>query len=1026
MIKPILLLLLTSISTQWLDAQIVINEISAAQNTGIADEDGDYPDWIELYNAGSSTIDLNGYRLSLLDNNEADWIFPSINIEANDHLIVFASEKDRTDVFDHWELPVVPIMPWRYFPGTSLPSTNWNTPIFDTSSWALGLAGIGYGDGDDSTIISPVPSLYMRTEFNLADTSVISIGIVALDYDDSFVAYLNGVEIARNNIGVPNITPLFNELAYEEREAVLYAGGDLEIYFINLEAMNSAKRLGTNVFSVEIHDVDALSDDMSSIPYFAIGVRNSTITYPAFGAATNLHTNFNISSFPSRLKLYDTGGTKIDEIVINGTHLNNSYGRSTDAGSNWCIFDTPTPDTSNALVSCFAGYALPPNISLRAGFYTTGQTVMLSSTLPGDIYYTLDGSIPGATSPIYTSPISVNANLTLKARLLAQDPNLLPSKSSVASYLINETVTLPVISISTDPDNLWDYTTGLYVFGPNADSINYPFQGSNFWAGWEKECHVEYFDRNKNLGFSQAAGLKIHGNFSKAWPQKSFRILAKDDYNEKWIQYQLFPEKPYRKRYKNFNIRNAGIDYNTTHFRDAFMHRATEGMDIEHMAYEPCVLFLNGEYWGVYGLRERQDDSYIEENYSNTNKNNIDLLRFEGDVLAGDNLDFLAMVNFLQTNDLSDDSTFKYVSDNLIDVENVADYFIAETFYCNVDWVSEISSNNVKYWKSKDEEGKWRYILWDTDLGTGLLFFDALLDYNYLGDILGPTYTSVHPTIIKNLLTNQAYLDYFNTRYADLLNTNFHPTVTEKLVRKMEADLDPEMARHFGKWNEGSINIFGFTEDIARSTDLASWRLNVDTLISFTDQRPQKVRDHLQSMFGYVSQVNVTLKVDPPGAGYIKINTIVPDSLPWTGRYFNGLPVTVTAIANPGYTFKNWEPSSISLADSSLNTIKENIVSDETLKANFFTLDFQAEVYPNPFIDEFIVNYELANPTQLSLKLYSVDGKLVKEIISHETIHPEGKFSITISKADLKLAVGMHLLRFESNEFTKTIKLLAN
>ncbi|MFT5780533.1 MAG: hypothetical protein ACI837_003495, partial [Crocinitomicaceae bacterium] len=867
-------------------------------------------------------------------------------------------------------------------------------------------------------------TLYMRNEFNIADTSKISIGLMALDYDDSFVAYLNGVEIGRSNIGVPNITPLYSELAYEEHEAKLYAGGDVEYYFIDIALMNAAKVPGLNVFSVEIHNDDAASDDLSAIPYFAIGVTNNVVTYPPFGAATDLHTNFNISSFPSRLKLFNPTGNEIDEVIINGTQLNNSFGRTTDGAATWCIFDSPTPDTSNAISTCYSGYAPPPLISVSAGFYDVTQDVSISSSITGVIYYTVDGSIPTLSSAVYGSPVLILSNSTLKAIVIPSDPNVLPSKPAVATYYIGESVTLPVISISTDPANLWDYNTGIYVFGPNADSINYPFQGSNFWAGWEKECHVEYFDRDQNLGFSQSAGLKIHGNFSKAWPQKSFRILAKDDYNEKWINYQLFPEKPYRNRYKNFNIRNAGIDYNTVHFRDAFMHRAAEGMDLEHMAYEPCVLFLNGEYWGVYGLRERQDDSYIEENYSNTSKDNIDLLRFEGDPLAGSNEEFLDMLGQLVTTDLADDANFDYFADNLLDVTNIADYFIAETFYCNVDWLNETSSNNVKYWKTKGPGNKWRYVLWDTDLGTGLIYFNSLLNYNYFADIMGPTYNDVHAILIKNLLVNQKYAEYYTNRYCDLLNTNFHPLTMEKLARKMQADLEPEMARHFAKWNEGPINIFG--ADIARSTNLAEWKLNIDTLILWGNLRPQIVRDHLQPMIGSPNQVDVTLDVEPAGAGYIKINTIVPDTLPWKGRYYNGVPITLTAVANPGYSFNNWEPSSIVLSDSSSSIINENIPLDETFTAHFNALDFVVSVYPNPSDNEFTIDYELANPTQLSLKLYTLDGKLVREIISHETIHPEGKHSLTISKSDLGIRVGVHLLRFESKEFSKTIKLVAH
>lgn len=1023
MLRLIVLLTFLISAQRVVFGQLVINEVSAAQNTGYADEDGDFPDWIELYNNSGTPIDLEGYKLRMIDNKDVSWSFPSIVIQPYDHLLVFASEKNRRVVIDHWEVPVYPQLNWSYLSGSAAPA-GWNLPTFDASGWNSGMGGIGYGDGDDSTVIAPTTTLYMRSDFTISDTSKISVGLMGIDYDDSFVAYLNGVEFMRNNIGIPGIPPLYTDLAYEEREANLYQGGGPEFYYIDIDLMNEAKKQGINVFSVEIHNVDPLSDDLSSIPYFLIGVTNNVVTYFPYPANIHLHTNFNISSFPARIRLMDPSDDLLDEVIVQGTQLNHSFGRSADGANSFCLFNTPTPDTNNILSNCFSQYAESPVFSLKPGFYSGSQILSMTSVQAGEIRYTIDGSEPTIGSSLYSTPLTISSNTTVRAILFPFGNALLPSKKTVATYFFNENVSLPVISLSTDPENLWDYYTGIYVFGPNADSINYPFIGANFWSGWEKECHVEYFDRSKSLGFSQAAGLKIHGNFSKAWPQKSFRILAKDDYNEKWIDYRLFPEKPYRNRFKNFNIRNAGIDYNTVHFRDALMHRAVAGLNMEHMAYEPCVLFLNGEYWGVYGLRERQDDSYIEENFSNVTKENIDLLRFEGDVLAGSNVDFLEMMEQLNISDLSNDDTFQFFADNHIDIYNVADYFIAETFYCNVDWIYQNGSNNVKYWRSNKPESKWRYVLWDTDLGLGLTDFSGSLGYNYLGAILNPSYTSVHSTLIRKLLENETYARYFINRYADLLNTNFHPNNMEKTARELQADLEPEMTRHFAKWNEGPISIFGF--QVARSTNLNEWKANIDTMLMWTALRPQVTRDYIQSMIGSPNQVDITLAADPPEAGVIQINTIVPDSLPWTGRYFNGVPVSISAIANSGYRFHHWESSLSAMNDSSSYSMELNVEMDQSFTAHFTRLEFDINVYPNPSSSGFVVDYILASPTQLSIRLFGIDGKLEREIISHHSIHPEGKYSVQINNSDPELTKGIHLLKCESTEFSKTIKLIVN
>ncbi len=382
------------------NAQVVINEVSAAQNTGYSDEDGDFPDWIELYNTGSTAVDLKDYELVLIDNNEVKWKFPSIYIQPNDHLVIFASEKDRRVVLDHWEVPIAPQVNWNYYTGPGQPPANWNTIAFNPGSWSVGPGGIGYGDNDDSTIIAQTTTLYMRTEFILLDTSEISVGLLGIDYDDSFIAYLNGVELSRFNVGIPNVPAQITDLAYEEHEAKMYQGGGPEFFYIDIDKMNAAKKPGNNVFSVEIHNVDPLSDDMSAIPYFLIGKTNPNVTYFPFPASTNLHTNFNISSFPSRIKLYDDNGVLADEVILKGMRLNHSYGRTSDGTQTFCLFDSPTPDTTNVLSSCFKRYADPPAISLDAGFYSGTQTVSLSSNEAGAIRYSLDGSIPTSTSTL--------------------------------------------------------------------------------------------------------------------------------------------------------------------------------------------------------------------------------------------------------------------------------------------------------------------------------------------------------------------------------------------------------------------------------------------------------------------------------------------------------------------------------------------------------------------------------------------------------------------------------------------------
>ncbi|MFA4851599.1 MAG: lamin tail domain-containing protein, partial [Bacteroidales bacterium] len=331
-----------------LRAQVVINEVCSANDFVIKDDEGDFEDWIELYNKSNYPVNLYNYSITKFTDRPEKWYFPGILINPKSHLTVFASGEDRKSPIDHWEVPIYPQLIWKYFVGASEPDPQWLLPGFNDAAWASGMGGIGYGDGDDSTIIPATTSLYMRKSIFIADTSRISIGILFVDYDDGFVAYLNGVEIARSNVGAYGDHPVFDQPAYEEHEAQLYQGGNMEGFFVPEKVMGSALVAGNNVFTIQTHNVSATSSDMSSIPYFILGISDTTVVfYPLPNESFALHTNFTLPSEGCKLTLKDAYENTIDEKVIEEIQLNHSRGRSPDGADSWCLFDTPTPNDTN-------------------------------------------------------------------------------------------------------------------------------------------------------------------------------------------------------------------------------------------------------------------------------------------------------------------------------------------------------------------------------------------------------------------------------------------------------------------------------------------------------------------------------------------------------------------------------------------------------------------------------------------------------------------------------------------------------
>jgi len=884
----------------------VINEIQSANTKTVVDEDNDYSDWLELYNAGGVAVNLGGYGLSDDLTQPLKWKLPSVTLQPGERLIVFCSGKNRKPIVDHWETAVYSNEIWKYIVPSSEPDPAWRGLGFNDASWLNGAGGIGYGDGDDLTTIPNALSVYMRYQFNIADTSKILQAILSADYDDAFVAYINGVEVARNGIGSPGIPPAYNQHADILHEAGLYWGLPPESYTIDKQTLSQILVEGNNVLAIQTHNEDISSSDLSSNYFFSVGINDNSFTYgvpPGWfpQEQVQLHTNFKISSVTGEtISLADASGSILDQKQISYLTADLSLQRSTDGAATWCISSSPTPNDVNASANCYDGYLVQPTYSLQSGFYNGTQTITIfNNNFNSETRYTIDGSIPIVTSSLYTSPVTLNSTTVIKARAFPTSGNFLPSNTAVNTYFIDEPMTTAVISISTNPSFLWDVDSGMYVFGDSYYPA-FPYYGANFWDPFEYPGYVEYFDINGNQQFETPMGLQLQGNWSKGFPQKSFQLRMHDYLGGSTVHYQLFPDKNITS-FDNFNLRNGGIDWNTVGFRDDLMERMCRYTNLDIMDSHFAVVFLNGYYWGIYEVREREDEGYLQNNHG-VDPTKVDIVRYDGDVMAGTADDFWAMNTFITNNDMADSANFE-TAKNWLDVDNYADYFIAETYYANTDWVGDYS-NNIKYWRVNDPPGKWRYILWDTDGGLGLFSWAG---YDLLYTVLHPSNYNEHCLQFASMLNNPGYKKYFINRYADLMNTIFTPASLTNTAWEMRDSINAELPRHLDRWGELNPDWYGW----GTSVDMTSYGENFNHMIAFINNRPGYQRDFVQSDFSLQGQNNITLQTSPVGAGLIKISTIIPDVLPWTGVYFYGNPVKVTAIPNAGFTFDHWNPNSI-------------------------------------------------------------------------------------------------------------------
>lgn len=1015
-----LLLSFFSILTLSLPAQIFINEVSSAGYAGFADEDGDNKDWVEFYNAGLTAVNLEGYQIICNEGLESrTWTFPTIYIQPGEYLTVFFSGKNRRDYFDHWEVPIYPQLPWRYFPGLFQPPANWADPAFNDSGWLLAPGPIGYGDGDDATVISPTVSLYQRASFTCADTGNVVTAAFLVDFDDAFVAYLNGVEIARFGIGAPNVPDAYNDYAYDDHEAQQYQNGNWSaLFFVPSTMLDTIIRLGNNTLAVETHNAQTGMDDMTMYPALLLGIADTSVTFYPFPADVNLHTSFSLNSTGQQLILKDALGAIADSVTIGAMQNNHSRGRQPDGSPNWCLFNQPTPDTTNFSLSCYSGYGLSPTIALTSGFYSGTQATTITGTTPGTIYYTLNGQDPQTWSSLYSSAVSIDSTLVLRAKLIPSDTNYLPGPIAAASYFINENVTMPVVSIMTDPYNLFDQNYGIYMLNTTDTLISdLPFPDANFWQGWIRPCNVSFFDTTNTLKFETAASIRIQGNWSKVFAQKGFYIDCDDDYGAKPLDYQLFPDKP-ATEYRGFNLRNTGTDYNNCHMRDRMIHKTIQPVcDVEMMDGFACVVFINGEYWGVYELREKQDKHFIANN-STADDDSIDFLQFNGDIIEGDNKDFVKTYSFIGSNDMTQQPLIDSAA-TMWDFENFCDYFIIETFYGNTDWLGNYT-NNIKFWRPRNSDDPWRYVLWDLDLAlktdTG----------NMLAVAINPAVPNPHSLMLNSLLQNDSFRIYFVNRYADLLNTTFYPDNTYDFIAGMYYEMLPEMDRHFDKWGVGGSPYA--PSWLQWPIDTAQWTQNVIDLAMTMFARPTYVRLQLQAEFNLPQQKITTFDVFPLNAGNLKLNTITLDSVPWQGVYFTGNPITMTAIPNNGYEFLYWEYALPGDTTRYYNTVlRIDVDSAEYFRAVFKSIpppENSFTIFPNPFSDVITINYSISEKGPVEIRIFDIAGRLVDVPLPTSNYADPGNYSMTLNAAELGLASGVYIFEMRSGEYRETQRVI--
>ncbi len=963
------------LSTSSQAQDIRLNELMAS-NTGLVyDEDGDTPDWIELNNFGESPVDLSGYFLSDDPDNLFKWAIPGILLAPNDPLLIFASGKDRPQLPLDWYSVVDRGDEWKFIIPDGTEPADWRNTGFDDSSWSSGATSIGYADGDDATYVpTGTISVFMRKTFTLETLEGLESLWLHMDYDDAFVAYLNGLEIARANIGTPGLEVAHNQTSYTDHEAAIFMGGAPDAF--NLSNLTDLLVEGENVLAVQIHNVGPFSSDMTGIPFLTLGYSQPVSLNAPLSSDIDLgsfqpHANFKLSSAGETVYLTRESTGIVDSITFTTISANYSFGRPVANPDELVIFVLPTPGNPNSGPFFQGVVEHEVQFSLTQMFLSGPEQLLLSGAGEGEtIRYTLDATEPTFNSLIYAQPINITNNRVVRARIFKDDH--IPGKIGTRTYLFENSHDLPVVSVTTDPDNLWDNDTGIYVLGDSYENA-FPFFGANFWEDWERPANIELMEPWGETVFSANCGIKIFGGWSRGQAQKSLSVFFRSSYGDAKVNYQIFEEKPIDE-FHSLVLRNSGNDWNISMMRDGMMTGLVKNLDLDIQAYRPAVLYLNGAYWGIHNIREKVNEDFLAANHG-VSADSVDILELNAWVVEGDNADYLDLISFLENNNISSPAVYDQVSDRM-DISNFVDYTVSQIYFDNTDW----PGNNIKFWRPQIPGGKWRWILFDTDFG-----FSTWGDANYLNNTLafatnpnGPGWPNPpwSTYLLRRMLENETFEHYFINRFADLLNTTFKPLKVKNHIDDVAGQIESEIQSHFSHW--GSSNIW-------------AWDQDRNKMKTFADSRIFYVRNHLRSKFSLPNQYAIALNKFPQQGGSIKLNTLTLHDTPWSGIYFQSVPIKLTALPQPGFVFDRWEVNGTVMTTE---TIEIDITQGTSIDL-FFT---EGSAATNVVINE--INYnspanadagdwvELLNPTVNPIDL---SGWVLKDDDdAHEFIIPEG------------------------------------
>jgi hypothetical protein len=624
--------------------------------------------------------------------------------------------------------------------------------------------------------------------------------------------------------------------------------------------------------------------------------------YKIINASDEL-TGFAFSKNGEDCVLSDPNGKVIDQISFVAGDEDLSFARFSNGSDIW-KWVTATPGASNDTAEIVNNYAAAPlpEFSDETGFYGSAFDLTLTPADGTTVYYTTDTEEPDVDSLVYTTPISIidrkneQTGLFQTTELVYGDAEYIPTGENVPKGTVVRTFSfdkedgnisdsvaktyfvgldqadynnVPVISIVGNPGDFFDYEDGIFVLGKSFDDYyknhyipvgqdwtivgNYSQRGKE----WEREIQFDFIEGDNVFGFSENLGVRVMGNASRTYSQKSMKLYARSDYGAKNVKYDLLPDlvasgdgTTQIEKFNTFILRNGANDADFAKLRDPFIQELVEDRSFDTQDSRPVVVFLNGEYWGLYSLIQDYDDKYVENHYG-VPEDEVIVIENES-VDNGEKEDlqlYKNLTNFAKNNDLSVAANYAQISE-MMDIQNFAEYMCAEIFISNADWVNNY--NNQRYWRSRTidptnkwMDGKWRWMMYDTEYSLGLY---GNPDTSYTNDSL--RIALQYSPLLNSLCKNAEFKQYFADTMEDMLANEFSVENSTNLLNQMRNEYEPLILDNIMRWGPQWI----MDDEAKKGIPLMNtFETNLDTIEEFLRNRKATI------VTSFKNNLNVTI-----------------------------------------------------------------------------------------------------------------------------------------------------------------------